>query len=44
VLYLSFIKELMVVSIFVNTSELSFDEQLKTNGPSGFIYLSMVTS
>lgn len=44
VLYLSFSKELTPVSILVNTKELSFEEQLKTKGPSGFISLSIVTN
>jgi hypothetical protein len=37
----SLIKELIPESIFVSTSELSLEEQEKTNGPSGFIYLSI---
>jgi hypothetical protein len=41
VLCFSFIKELIPVSIFVRTNELSFEEHESTNGPSGFIYLSI---
>lgn len=44
VLYLSFRTELIAVSIFVKTKELSLEEQLNMNGPSGFISLSMVAS
>ena len=39
VLYFNFNNELVDVSILVKTKELSFDEQLNTNGLSGFIYL-----
>ena len=44
VLYLSFSRELTPVSILVKTRELSLEEQLSTNGPSGFISLSTVTN
>jgi len=44
VLYFSFSSELTPVSILFKTSELSLEEQLKTNGPSGFISLSTVTN
>ncbi len=43
-LYFNFIKELVELSIFVTTKELSFEEQLNIKGPSGFIYLSITAS
>jgi hypothetical protein len=42
VLYFSLRTELIDVSIFVNSNELSFEEQLRINVPSGFIYRSIV--